>query len=289
MKLFQLDKLIVGLFLCLNYTTLQGQNASNNLAKATSTIDKQYAKLIKKHKVVGASMAIIDNGKIVYSNGFGFADKANNIKATPNTVYKIASITKSFTALAVMQLHEKGVFDINESIKKYIPELTIPSPFQDGNEIHIKDVLSHIYGLPSDILNGMMATEVPDMAWTINELNKQQTISPNHYTMAYSNVGYGLLGELIQRVSGVSYEEYVYKNIFKPLEMSASSAANSIPKNLSKGYANKKEFTPEKFRDFSSACISSSGLDLANFTLMMLQNGQFKSKSKNSQYPRLLH
>lgn len=249
------------------------------LEKAKATIDETYTKLIKKNKIVGASIVIIDKGEVVYSKGFGFEDQANNIKATPESIYKIASVTKSLTALAVIQLYEKGLLDINESIKKYIPELTMNSRFEDGNEIYIKDILTHTSGLPSDILNGMIASEVPDLDWLIAELNKQQTASPNNFYISYSNVGYGLLGLLIERVSGLSYADYMQQNVFAPLEMSNSFGNNTDPENLVKGYADKKEILPEKSINFGACCIASSALDLANFTQMLMQNGKFKGKT----------
>ncbi|MEM1123004.1 MAG: serine hydrolase domain-containing protein, partial [Bacteroidota bacterium] len=100
-----LRKVTTILFFSLIIHQLNGQN---NLVKATQIIDRDYAELVKKTKTVGASIAIIDQGEVVYQKGFGFADRENNVQATPNTMYKVASVTKSFTAFAVMQLHEKG-------------------------------------------------------------------------------------------------------------------------------------------------------------------------------------
>ncbi|MFK7935429.1 MAG: serine hydrolase domain-containing protein [Saprospiraceae bacterium] len=245
---------------------------------AIATIDQQYTKLIQKNKIVGASIAIIDQGEVVYAKGFGYADRANNIKVTPETPFKVASVTKSFTALAVMQLHEKGLLNINESIKKYIPELTIANRFAEENEIYIKDILTHLSGLPSDVFNGMIAVNPPDIHWLIAELNKQQLTTPPAFYLSYSNVGYGLLGLLIERVSGLSYAEYMQQHVFAPLEMNHSSAVNDVTENLSKGYADKKELLMAKSSSPGGSCISSSALDLLKFTQMLLQDGQFNDK-----------
>jgi len=250
-------------------------------AKKLSTIellDKEYLKKMKRNKVVGASMALIENGTLVYDMNYGFEDIAQNKKANSNTIYKIQSITKSFTAIAVMQLHEKGLLDINESIKKYIPEFKMETLYDDDNEIIIKDILTHSAGLPSDIMNGMIALEVPDIHWTINELNKVTTSSPRHLQSAYSNIGYALLGELIHRVSGLSFERYVIENICKPTGMHNTKIKISADKH-SKAYVDKKEFQNFAIRDQAAGAFSSSSTDMIKFTQMILQDGQYNGKS----------
>ncbi len=253
------------------------QNKVQNTSNFKEKIDEIYLKKMKKNKVVGASMAIIDNGEIVYESGLGFEDKIQAIQASPETVYNSGSVTKSFTALAVMQLHEKGLLDINHSIKKYIPELTISGLKKDGNEICIKDILAHTSGLPSDLLNGIIGKNVPEMDWAVKELNKQYTISPKQQIMAYSNIGYGLLGQLIERVSGMSYSEYMAQNIFEPLQMEKASVGVN-DKNISKAYVGKKEVISESIRDVGAGSINCSARDLIKFVEMLMENGKFNNQ-----------
>lgn len=257
-----------------HYSTLTcAQDLAKN--KIAVAIDKEYKDGIKSTKVVGLAVAVVDNNEVTYMNGFGFSDLANNTRVTPNTVFPIGSCTKAFTALAIMSLHEKGLLDINESVKKYIPELTIESRFEDDNEIYIKDILSHLSGLPSDILNGMTSDETQGTAWTINELNKQKTISPNRYVLAYSNPGYNLLGELIERVSGMSYAEYLRIAIFEPINMiNTNVGANPL---VSKGYDKKKEVSFNA-NELSSAGINSTVSDMTNFLKMMMGEGLLDGK-----------
>ena len=172
-----------------------------------NSIDSTYTSLIKKNKVIGTSIAIVDNGEIVFANGYGFSDLKNEIKADANTIYGIGSITKSFTALSIMQLQEEKKLKVTNSIKDYLHELAIENPFNDGNQIYINDILSHTSGLPSDVSNGFFVDNPPSISWLIKELNKQRMISPRQYKFAYSNAGYGLLGELITRVHGITYAD----------------------------------------------------------------------------------
>jgi CubicO group peptidase (beta-lactamase class C family) len=243
--------------------------------KARKTIDSTYLALLKKNKAAGVSIAIVENGVIVYATGYGFADITRNIPATEQTIYRIGSCTKSFTALSLMQLQEKGLVDVNRSVKMYLPELTIQSRFDDGNTFVIDDMLRHLSGLPCDIVNGFYCDSPPDMKWVIQQLNKQTTISPKRYTRAYSNVAYGLLGEVIARTANTSYENYVTEHIFKPLNMQ-SSFISYEPKwadKYAKGYRDLKETHDPLIRDVSAGLIHSNVIDMSQYMMMYLNNG----------------
>lgn len=154
--------------------------------------------------------------------GYGFSDVEKVLPASDETVYRIGYTTKVFTSLAVMQLHEKGEINYQNSVTEYIPELDMPNRFGDQNRLRIDHIMAHTAGLPSDVLNGFFCLNPPEQSWIISHLNLQHIIAPEGYAMAYSNAGYGLLGELIERRSGLSYDDYLTDNIFSPLGMNAS-------------------------------------------------------------------
>ena len=239
-------------------------------------IDSTYTSLLKRNKVTGTSIAIVDNGEIVYATGYGFSDLENKKKADANTIYGIGSITKAFTALSIMQLQEQKKLRVTNSIKDYLVDLKIENPFNDSNQIYINDILSHTSGLPSDIANGFFVDNPPSISWVIKELNKQRLISPRRYISAYSNVGYGLLGEVISRVSGLSYGDYLRQNIFTPLNMTCSSIGYQLS-NTSKTYDGNKETVEPTVRDVAAGFISSNVIDLSNFISMLIGDGSFKS------------
>ncbi len=239
-------------------------------------IDSTYTSLLKRNKVTGTSIAIVDNGEIVYATGYGFSDLENKKKANANTIYGIGSITKAFTALSIMQLQEQKKLRVTNSIKDYLVDLKIENPFNDSNQIYINDILSHTSGLPSDIANGFFVDNPPSISWVIKELNKQRLISPRRYISAYSNVGYGLLGEVISRVSGLSYGDYLRQNIFTPLNMTSSSIGYQLS-NTSKTYDGNKETVEPTVRDVAAGFISSNVIDLSNFISMLIGDGSFKS------------
>ena len=239
-------------------------------------IDSTYTTLLKRNKVTGTSIAIVDNGEIVYATGYGFSDLENKRKADANTIYGIGSITKTFTALSIMQLQEQEKLRVTNSIKDYLVDLKIENPFNDINQIYISDILCHTSGLPSDIANGFFVDNPPTISWVIKELNKQRLISPRRYISAYSNVGYGLLGEVISRVSGLSYGDYLRQNIFTPLNMTSSSIGYEL-NNTSKTYNGNKETIEPTVRDVAAGFISSNVIDVSNFISMLMADGSFKS------------
>lgn len=244
-------------------------------------IDSVYTSLIKKNKVVGMSIAIVDSGKIVYSKGYGFANREKNIAATDKTIYRIGSCSKSFTSLSIMQLHQKKRLNYQNSVKNYLPELTIGSRFNDNNPIYISDMMSHLSGLPCDIANGFFCDAPPNEKWVIEELNKQTTISTRAYKHAYSNVAYGLLGEVIARQSESTYNNYLQENIFSPLKMSSSFVEMSdkyLPE-LSQGYFKNKPFKEPLIRDAAAGLIHSNVIDMSNYLMMYLNKGQFNGST----------
>lgn len=276
-------KSLSGIKLAVLYTicSLSLSSQINKVSERTKTvIDSTYKALIKKYKVVGLSLAIVDNGEIVYSNGYGLSDRENKIAATDKTIYRIGSCTKSFTSLSILQLQQKQLLDINNSVKKYLPELKIESRFNDNNQIFINDMMAHVSGLPCDITNGFFCDSPPPMSWVIEELNKQTTISPRRYKHAYSNIAYGLLGEVVARLGNTSYNNYVKENIFKPLNMNSSYIDNDpeLAKSFSKAYVGGKLITEPLIRDQGAGLIHSTVLDMSNYLMMYLNKGRFNDQ-----------
>ncbi len=273
-KMYKNSVILIAVCFTMSYSGAAQINTISEELRAK--IDSTYTTLLKRNKVTGTSIAIVDKGEIVYATGYGFSDLENKKKANANTIYGIGSITKAFTALSIMQLQEQNKLSVTNSIKDYLTDLKIENPFNDGNQIYINDILSHTSGLPSDIANGFFVDNPPTISWVIKELNKQRLISPRRYISAYSNVGYGLLGEVISRVSGLSYGDYLRQNIFTPLNMTSSSIGYQLS-NTSKTYDGNKETVEPTVRDVAAGFISSNVIDMSNFISMLIGDGSFKS------------
>jgi len=200
-------------------------------------------KEMSKNKIIGLSIAVVDANGILLAVGFGKADKENNISANSSTLFPIASITKTFTGISVMQLVEKGLLDLDKPIADYITELKLPN----GEEkiITTRILLTHHSGIQGDILYNWILPSVSTDPLIYEQvvplINQVGTIFQPGKLHSYSNAGYSLLGVLIHKVSGLSYPEYIRKNIFEPLKMDNSIAFAGEITNciISKGYNGK--------------------------------------------------
>ena len=251
------------------------QNNTNEIKYLKKELSEYIEKEMSNSHVVGLSIALIDDQEVLWAKGFGYADKLNDIEATPKTIYRVGSVSKLFTSLAVMQLAEKKLLFIDDPINKYIPEFSIKTRFEGMGEITPRNVMSHHAGLPSDILNGFFSQEPKPFTSIIEYLNNEYTCFPPNFCFSYSNPGYSLLGCLIERLSSKSFIDYTKKYIFKPMGMRNSSfeLTPEMKDLYSKGYAKGVEYDEPGLRDVPAALLYSNVLDLANFIKMTFNDG----------------
>lgn len=227
--------------------------------------------LMKKHKITGSSIAIVDSDNIVWSQGFGYSNKEEGIRASAETIYSIGSITKVFTGIAIMQLVERGMVNLDKPITEYIPEFSVKNRFADSNPITLRSLMTHHSGLPCDNRRGFYSDspfKAPERFTSTLEYLKNNYMSyPCNFVYSYSNLGTALLGIVIEKTSGIQYEEYIKANILDPLGMNNTAFEYAVGKNtlLSKGYNNVKgEYEPQ-MRDIPVGGLHSSVLDMAKF------------------------
>jgi len=231
---------------------------------------------MKKHKITGVSIAVVDDGKLVWSEGFGYSNKEERVVATPNTIYRIGSITKVFTATAIMKLVERGLLDLDQPVSEYLPEFNVKTRFAQSSPITIRDLMTHHSGLPCDNRNGFYsksATEVPERFTSVlRYLNNTYTAYPNGLLFSYSNLGITLLGVIVERITGMRYEEYIELNILKPLGMDQTSFEYSAGNNtsISKGYSKRKGEYEVQMRDLPAGGLQSNALDMSKFLSFIL-------------------
>lgn len=176
------------------------------------SIDSYIKAEIKKRRIAGLSAAIIDNGKVVMAKGYGMANVEQKAPASPDTMYQIASLTKPFTATAVMMLVEEGKISLDEKAWRYLEWLP---PFY--RDITVRQLLTHTSGVNRDLRRDNLD------AFTEEEFRKRLANSPVSFKPGerwqYSNTGYILLGMIIEAASGKPYGEFLSERIFKPLGM----------------------------------------------------------------------
>ena len=187
--------------------------------------------------IVGLSIALVDDQRIVWQQGFGYADGENKIAAAPETGYRAGSISKQCNAMAVMTLVETSKMNIDRPLVNYLPAFSIKSRFGNTDSITPRTIMTHHSGLPDDWIDGLFGTQPMPFTRLVN-MSRMRTwpIRP------YSNLPVTLLGQSVQNVSGREYDRFLDQCLLKPMGMTHSrfetritgdTAAKSYHANLS--------------------------------------------------------
>ncbi|MBI4748621.1 MAG: serine hydrolase [Acidobacteria bacterium] len=188
----------------------------------------------------GCALAVIKDGQIVYKRGYGIADLEHNVPISPQTVFDVGSMSKQFTAACILILEQQGKLSVNDDIRKYLPELPKYDP-----PVTIRHLLHHTSGI-QDYLQLMIQAGVrlENIATEEDVIKFIQSVPKTEFTPGdqhkYSNSGYFLLSEIVERVSGTRLSEFAEQQIFKPLGMTQTHIHDDftrIVKNRAIGYA----------------------------------------------------
>ena len=211
------------LLFCLSSFTARTQSDTREyLSDALQYIDAWLEAQQAYEHLPGMSVGIVKDQELIWSKGYGFADVKKKLPATAETVYKISSISKLFTSIAIMQLYEQGKIRLDDSLSAILPERRIRQQFTDSGPITIRSLLTHSSGLPRE--SDFPYWTAPDYKFPSKEqlhekLDQQETLYPASTYFQYSNLGMALLGEVIEKISGKPYEVYIQENILKPLRL----------------------------------------------------------------------
>ena len=209
------------------------------LATAFDDIDTLFREMAKREHVPGAAWGIIVDGRLVHVGTTGVRDIASRDPVDTSTVFRIASMTKSFTALAILRLRDEGKLSLDDPAERYVPELaTLTYPTTDSPRITIRHLLSHAEGFPEDNPWGDQQLAITDEQ--MSQLMRQGIPFSNVPGVAYeySNYGFAILGRIVARVSGMPYAEYVNANILRPLRMESTTLEpGEVPdERIARGY-----------------------------------------------------
>jgi CubicO group peptidase (beta-lactamase class C family) len=182
-------------------------------------VEKIYREHAEKNHFPGYAFGIVLDGKLVYSGGGGYSDLDKKIPATPKSMFRIASMSKSFTAMAIMKLRDEGKLKLDDPVYLYIPEMKGQKLTTDAPEITVRNLMTHAAGFPED--NPWGDRQLADTDAELIALIKKGISFSNDpgLTYEYSNLGFAMLGYIIKKITGIPYSEYIAKNIWKPLGM----------------------------------------------------------------------
>jgi CubicO group peptidase (beta-lactamase class C family) len=222
---------------------------------------------------------------VLLAKGFGYADLEKKIPADPQTVYRIGSVTKAFTALMLMQLRDAGKLQLDDPIEKYLPEFKIKSRFPDARPATFRQVAAHYSGLPREapMLHEYKVTdEFPSIEDQLKSLKNadSEMMVPAMTMYSYSNLGYDILGLAMSRVAKQPYDQYVSAHILKPLGMNLSGFAltEQMKKHFAVGYKPAGEDGTHERSSYPKVGMASGMLysnvdDLANFLSLFFRQG----------------
>ena len=243
-------------------------------------LDGNIPAALKQGKIAGATVVVVKDGQIIAKKGYGYADMATKKPMDPDrTTTRIGSTSKLFTWTAVMQLVEQGKIDLNADVNKYLDFKITP---RGNRAITMNDLMTHRGGFEEG-LKDVLETDPKRLKTNEAYLkeNQRPMLFPAGEVPAYSNYGTSLAGYIVQRVSGMPFDDYVERNILGPLQMAHTSFRQPLPASLagdaSKGYTQSNR-APDKFELITTApagSVSATGADMANFMIAHLQNGRF--------------
>jgi CubicO group peptidase (beta-lactamase class C family) len=272
-KLLTVLLLISSIFITINAQTNTDKKTqySNISAETAEKIDALFAEYNKPNSP-GCAVGVLQGGDLIFKKGYGAANLEYNVPITPETVFHVASDSKQFTAFAILLLARQGKLSLNDDIRKYLPELN-----DFGEKVTIRHLIYHTGGIRDQWqllrLAGIRGDDVITNEHILKILRRQKELNfkPGEKEL-YSNSGYTLLAEIVSRVSGKSFSEFMKENVFQPLGMTNThfhEDHNHIVKNRAYSYSSNDTGYFEKatlsFANVGATNLMTSVEDLAKW------------------------
>ena len=272
-----LTALAVGLVVTTLIAPVAGAVVEPAQQDAFGAVDAFIRSEMGRHRIPGLALAITKGDEIVHVKGFGTAGGQRTV--TADTPFFIGSVSKSFTALAVMQLVEAGEVELDAPVQRYIPWFAVADE-EASRAITVRHLLHHTSGLSDAGYRRGMPPADATLEETVRDLRRAELTAPVGITHQYFNLNYNVLGVIIQEVSGQSYSVYVEEHIFRPLDMENSyvSKAAAEQAGLAQGHNVLLGFPvarqqPHLSYDLPAGMIIASAKDMARYTIAQNNGG----------------
>lgn len=279
------------LLLCVS-ANADAQETSDRFKEQLEPVIKQ---VMQQAGMPGFAIAIVENQRVVYSAGFGVRNLNSKERMTASSLFHMASITKPFVATSIVQLWEQGKIDLDATVVKYLPYFRLAD--ERYKRITVRQMLSHISGMP----------DVQDYEWNkpqyddgaleryVRSLGDRSLIAEPGARMQYSNMAFEVLGDVIAKVSGMSFEDYVKRNILEPLGMKSSTllVKQADPQLLTTPHVQSTSYEVEVSKVFPynrmhspSSTLYSNVLDMSRWAIANMNRGELDGKRilKSSTY-----
>jgi len=281
---------LVTIFLLLISSSSSAQSLED-LRSVESFFDGFLKSQIEEYKVPGVTISVVKDGEILFKKGYGYSDLENTQRVdADNTLFRPGSVSKLFIWTSIMQLVEQGKVDLNENVNEYL-DFEIPNEIvnkdntEDIKAITVMNLLNHNAGFEDKIKDLFVLTEadIKPLGTYLREYMPAR-VYPAGREMAYSNYGSALAAYIVEKVSGMRFDEYVEANIFKPLNMNNSTFRQPVPaeiageSSLGFAYLNGVYHSDpfEYIQPYPVGALSSTAEDMAKFMLAHLNMGSYQ-------------
>src|SRR6266516_596399 len=246
-------------------------------------LDGVISKQWRVDHIPGAAVSVVKDGRLLFAKGYGSANlQAHKPVNAQTTLFRIGSVSKLFTATAVLQLAEQGKLNLHADVNTFLNTFHLPATYPEP--ITLADLLTHTAGFEGRDTGLQLARTTSGLEPLGQVLAEHipARVRPPGVVTAYSNYGYALAGYIVEQVSGMPYAQYVEQHIFQPLGMHSSTFRQPLPASLSadlsQGYTSSNGgYRPDPFvaiQDAPAGAMSTTATDMAKFMLAQLQNGR---------------
>jgi CubicO group peptidase (beta-lactamase class C family) len=263
------------------------QNIYCGIPNDSSLVESFFDGLITDHlktkNIAGATVAVVKDGKLFFSKGYGFSDLEKQIPVDPQkTLFRVGSISKLFVWTAVMQLVEQKKLDLDADINQYLKDFKIPPTFD--KPITLRHLMTHTPGFEDRVI-GLFGKDEKSLK-PLGEILARELparVSPAGEISSYSNHGTGIAAYIVEQLSGMPFKDYVNRNIILPLRMEHFTFDQPLPDELKEDMSKGYRFTGGDFKEegfeyvplYPVGAASSSATGISNFMIAHLQNGRF--------------
>ncbi|MCP4164742.1 MAG: beta-lactamase family protein [Chloroflexi bacterium] len=253
-------------------------------AELKAFLDAFFAEKMEAVHIPGAVVIFVKDGEIFLAKGYGLADLENQIQVDPNqTLFRAGSVSKLFTATAIMQLAEQGRLDLGDPANQYLEDFQLEDNYPDP--VTVANLLTHTGGFDEQMAG--MGTHDPSSVIPLGEYlaaNMPPRVMPPDDQISYSNHGFALAGYLVEELSSIPFAQYVDENIFQPLGMSRSSFEEPMPAHLAPDMATGYAYANGAYQPLPldllnvapAGSLYTTGTDMARFMIAHLQDGRYE-------------
>lgn len=271
-------------YLMVNGAPYVPDRENDRYARTISVVTPQIAGLITNGQAIGGAIALVDQTNVVWLAGFGYADEAARVVYTPDTLSQIGSVSKTLTAMAIMQLTETGQVQLDHPLTDYVPEFSLQQRFADSGPITIRSMLSHHSGIPADLAGapGAMTTNENHtgyLALLLNRLPNQYSTAPVGFSYQYCNPAYSLLGLVVARATGEDFVDFTRTTLFERMKMFHSSFYFDATTRESLGLAREYQdgqAVPERYiaNVQGAGSVYTTAADMAQYLKVLVNQGE---------------